>query len=240
MSRSGSAPALGAGSGRPIRPIPTRGSLAQREERPVEAREVPGQFRGEPPCPTGLTAMTPVFQTGDRGSIPRWGSRALRAIRVKHSTLNRGIRGSSPRRRTQRGSRATGRRGGFKYRTVRVRIPPPLPDGLDKRCPFVQPEGRRSLKASIVVRIHGGQRRRRARLRLRFRTADGPGRHRVAALLCSYSNHGREAGPRCQMLRVRIPPSARSQRLSMGGGATGSPPSFDLGWSRFESWSPSS
>jgi hypothetical protein len=48
-------------------------------------------------------------------------------------------------------------------------------------CPFVQPAGQRALNASIVVRIHGGQRRRRARLRLRFRTAGGPGRHRVAA-----------------------------------------------------------
>lgn len=35
-----------------------------------------------------------------------------------------------------RGSRATGRRGGFKYRTVRVRIPPPLL-ALWIRCPFV-------------------------------------------------------------------------------------------------------
>jgi hypothetical protein len=49
------------------------------------------------------------------------------------------------------------------------------------RCPFVQPAGRRSLEASIVVRIHGGQRCRRARLRLRSRTSGGPGRHRAAA-----------------------------------------------------------
>ena len=115
------------------------------------------------------------------------------------------------------GSRATGRRGGFKYRTVRVRIPPPLHGVADIRCPFVQPAGRRSLKAPIVVRIHGGQRCRRARLRPRVRTTGGPGRHRVAALMCSYSNHGREASPRCWMLRVRIPPSARGRRLPMGG-----------------------
>jgi hypothetical protein len=31
--------------------------------------------------------------------------------------------------------------------------------------------------------------------------------------------HGREASPRCWMLRVRLPPSARSQRFPMGGGA---------------------
>jgi hypothetical protein len=123
------------------------------------------------------------------------------------------------------------------WQTRRLQVPhgagsnPASPTSLLKRCPFVQPAGRRALDASIVVRIHGGQRCRRARLRLRFRTADGPGRHRVAAHLCSYSNHGREAGPRCRMLRVRLPPSARSQRLPMAGGATGSPPSFDLGWS---------
>ena len=105
------------------------------------------------------------------------------------------------------------------WQTRRLQVPhdagsnPASPTSSMKRCPFVQPEGQRSLKASIVVRIHDGQRRRRARLRLRFRTADGPGRHRVAAHLCSYSNHGREAGPRCRMLRVRLPPSARSQRL---------------------------
>jgi hypothetical protein len=80
-----------------------------------------------------------------------------------------------------RGSRATGRRGGFKYRTVRVRIPPPLRSVALVQCPFVQPAGRRALVASIVVRIHGGQRCRRARLRSRFHTSGGPGRHRAAA-----------------------------------------------------------
>ena len=29
-------------------------------------------------------------------------------------------------------------------------------------------------------------------------------------------------------------------QFPMGGGAIGSPPGFDLGWSRFKSWSPSS
>jgi hypothetical protein len=181
MSRSGSAPALGAGSGRPIRPIPTRGSLAQQEERPVEAREVPGRFRGESPCPTGLTAMTPVFQTGSRGSIPRWGSRAPRAIQVKHSTLNRRRQGSSPWRRTNGGvaqladaAASSTARCGFESRL-------PYTVLLTSRCPFVQPAGRRSLKASIVVRIHGGQRCRRARLRLCFACADDPVRHRVVS-----------------------------------------------------------
>ena len=206
-----SAPGLGPGRQSSILCFPTRGSLAQQEERPVEAREVPVRFGGEPPCPTGLTAMTPVFQTGDRGSIPRWGSRAPRAIQVKHSTLNRGKRSSSLRRRTDGGvaqladaAASSTARCGFESR-----LPYSMIFDKRQRCPFVQPAGQRALDALIVVRIHGGQRCRRARLRLRFRTADGPGRHRVAAHMCSYSNHGREASPRCWRLRVRLPPSAR-------------------------------
>ena len=62
--------------------VPTRGSLAQREERPVEAREVPVRFRGEPrkhpkvPRRTRLTAKTTALQAVYRGSIPRYGSQA--------------------------------------------------------------------------------------------------------------------------------------------------------------------
>jgi hypothetical protein len=53
------------------------------------------------------------------------------------------------------------------------------------RCHFVQRAGHRTLIPAIKVRILEWQRGRRARLRLRLRTADGPGRHRVAALLRS-------------------------------------------------------
>ena len=53
---------------------------------------------------------------------------------------------------------------------------------------------------------------RRARLRPRPRQAGGPGRHRVAAPGArtppARTPAGREAGPRCRMLRVRLPPSA--------------------------------
>jgi hypothetical protein len=125
------------------------------------------------------------------------------------------------------------------WQTRRLQVPhgagsnPASPTSSLKRCPFVQPAGQRALDALIVVRIHGGQRRRRARLRLRFRTADGPGRHRVAAHLCSYSNHGREACPRCWMLRVRIPPSARSPShsscLLSDSGKHASPPALAAG-----------
>jgi hypothetical protein len=61
-----------------------------------------------------------------------------------------------------------------------------------------------------VVRIHGEQRGRRARLRLRERIS---GKARVGTgwrLTCARTpTFGREAGPRCRMLRVRVPPSAR-------------------------------
>ena len=61
-----------------------------------------------------------------------------------------------------------------------------------------------------MVRIHGEQRCRRARLRLRERIS---GTARVGTgwrLTCARTPiFGREAGPRCRMLRVRVPPSAR-------------------------------
>ena len=51
-----SAPGLGLGRQSSILCFPTHGSLAQREEHPVEARGIPVRFRGEPPCRTRLTA----------------------------------------------------------------------------------------------------------------------------------------------------------------------------------------
>jgi hypothetical protein len=56
---------------------PTRGSLVKSESQPVEARQVPGRFRGEPPRRTRPMARTPAFQAGYTGSNPVCGSDAL-------------------------------------------------------------------------------------------------------------------------------------------------------------------
>ena len=69
-----SAPALGAGSRGSSPCFPTCGSLVKSESRAVEAREVPGRFRGEPPRPTGVTDSASGFRPEDAGSIPAWGS----------------------------------------------------------------------------------------------------------------------------------------------------------------------
>ena len=214
-----SAPGLGPGRRGSIPCFPTQWLFSSTAEQPVEARKIPVRFRGEPPCPTGLTAMTPVLQTGDRGSIPRWGSRAPRAIRVKHSTLNRRRQGSSPWRRTTWGSRATGRRSGFKYR-IGAGSNPASPTSASSWCrvgrrrpqqgPDPCPRRFDSCSGS-AVQATMPPRTAAAPLPYSGRPGSAPG----GGSLCSYSNLGREAGPRCRMLRVRIPPSAR-RRWAMG------------------------
>ena len=95
-----SAPGLGLGRQSSILCFPTHGSLAQREEHPVEAREVPVRFRGEPPCRTRLTVQDT--------SLPNWSSgfdspvrlQAPLAQRLERRTLNPQVRGSNPWRRT--------------------------------------------------------------------------------------------------------------------------------------------
>ena len=73
-----SAPALGAGRRGSSPCFPTCGSLVKSESRAVEAREVPGRFRGEPP------RQAPLAQ---------W---------LEQRILNPKVRGSSPWRRTMR------------------------------------------------------------------------------------------------------------------------------------------
>jgi hypothetical protein len=173
-----SAPALGAG-GRGSSPcVPTHGSLAQREEHPVEAREVPVRFRGEPPNRARLTAKTPVLQTGHRGSIPRHGSRAPLAQLAEYPALTRGVGDRCPR----------GARSAVPIRsTGRTALSGSVNRGSNPRWAAMPPR-----TAAAPLSYSGW-----------------PGSAPGGGSTCSYSNFGREASPRCWMLRVRIPPSAR-------------------------------
>ena len=75
------------------------------------------------------------------------------------------------------------------------------------QCLFVQLAGRRILVPVIVVRIHGRQLCRRARLAAPPSYGGRPGSTPGGGSTCSYSNSGREGGPRSRLLRVRLPPS---------------------------------
>ena len=70
---------------RSSRCIPTKGSLAHQAERRREAPQVRGSSPREPPLytmPHKHCGDAPAFHAGERGSIPRWGSRASRSLPV--------------------------------------------------------------------------------------------------------------------------------------------------------------
>ena len=119
------------------------------------------------------------------------------------------------------GSRATGRRGGFKYRTVRVRIPPPLHGVADISVPI-----RSTGRTARSGRANRGSNPRWAAMPPRTAaaplsysgwpgSAPGGGSHVLVLQL------GRGTGLRGRQLRVRIPPSTRCAGNSRW--ATGQP-----------------
>jgi hypothetical protein len=187
--------------------VPISGSLAQREEHPVEAREIPVRFRGEPPCRTGLTVKTPVLQTGHRGSIPRYGSLSAASMTGDAPDSYSGEQGPSPWRRTGESRN---------WQTQRLQVPPGA--GSNPASPTDAHSSNRQDNAlwmreswfestvSSDAAAHG------------CGSAFVPRVARVGTgrrLMCSYSNFGREAGPRCRMLRVRVPPSARCVEIRL-------------------------
>jgi hypothetical protein len=120
----------------------------------------------------------------------------------------------------------TGIPGRLKPGRLGVRLSPPVP------MPGRPMAGQRSLESLIEVRVLARQQclcssagesaplvRERPAVRIR-----------AEALMCSYSKMAREAGPRCRMLRVRIPPSAqRPSDRRPAAPCTSSLPSSTLG-----------
>jgi hypothetical protein len=205
----GNPPGLGPGQTRFDSGVPDHGSLAQREEHPVEAREVPVRFRGEPPSRTGLTVKTTAFQADNRGSIPRYGSHAPLAQLAEYLALTQGVGDRCP-----RGARSTGESRNWQTRRLQVPHSAGSNPASPTQCCFGAMPIRSTGRTARSGRVNRGSNPRWAALPPRTAAVPisyigWPGSAPGGGSTCSYSNFGREASPRCWMLRVRIPPSAR-------------------------------